>query len=126
MRTNVGSVQPEDPKAKGKKAVIVPPVLAPLGGVRLCSYCKITVADRTESSTAQGVQAVDQDECASQVLPPLGDGVPHPVQAHVELLDYVTVAVTNVGGPGQEEVISWFPHALECSYDRKDSVIKGT
>lgn len=78
----------------------------------MCSYCKITVADGTEGSTSECVQAVDQDECASQVLPPLGDGVPHPVQAHMELLDYIPVTVANMGGPGQEEVIGWFPHAL--------------
>lgn len=30
----------------------------------------------------------------------------------MKLLDYVPVAVTNVGGPGQEEVVGWFPHAL--------------
>lgn len=90
-------------------------MLALPGGVRLCSYCEIPTADGTEGGTAEGVQAVDQDECASQVLPPLGDGVPHPVQAHVELLDHITVAVTNVGGPGQEEVIGRLPHALEGS-----------
>lgn len=46
------------------------------------------------------------------MLPPFGDGVPHLVKAHVKLLDYVPVAVANVGGPGQEEVVGWFPHAL--------------
>lgn len=46
------------------------------------------------------------------MLPPFGDGVPHLVQAHMKLLDDVPVAVANVGGPGQEEVVGWFPHAL--------------
>lgn len=51
------------------------------------------------------------------MLPPLGDGAPHLVQAEVELLDHVSVAVPDVGGPGQEEVVGWLPHALK-GWDR--------
>lgn len=47
------------------------------------------------------------------MLPPFGDGVPHLVQAEVELLDHVTVAVPNMGGPRQEKVIGWLPHGLK-------------
>lgn len=46
------------------------------------------------------------------MLPPLGDGVPHLVQAEVQLLDHVTVAVPDVGRPRQEEVVGWLPHGL--------------
>lgn len=51
------------------------------------------------------------------MLPPLGDRVPHLVQAEVELLDHVSVAVPHMGGPGQEEVVRRLPHALK-SWDR--------
>ena len=47
------------------------------------------------------------------MLPPLGDRVPHLVQADVELLDHVAVAVSDVGRPSQQEVVGWLPHALK-------------
>lgn len=83
------------------------------------SNSEISVTDGTEGRTSERVQAVDQDQCACQVLPPFGDGVPHLVKAHMKLLDYVPVAVANVGGPGQEEVVGWFPHALRMERRRR-------
>lgn len=80
---------------------------------RYCSHGKVSVPRGAEGGTAEGVEAVDEDERAGQVLPPLGDGVPHLVQAQVELLDHVSVAVPHVGGPGQEEVVRRLPHALK-------------
>lgn len=47
------------------------------------------------------------------MFPPLSDGVPHFVQAVVEFLDHVPVAVPNVGRPRQQEIIRWFPHGLK-------------
>lgn len=82
-----------------------------------CSHSEISVSDGTEGGTAEGIQAVDKDQRAGQVLPPLGDGVPHLVQAEVELLDHVSVAVPDVGGPRQEEVVGRLPHALK-GWDR--------
>lgn len=73
---------------------------------------KVTIAGGTEGCTLEDVEAVDQDERASQVLPSLGDGVPHLVQTHVELLDDIAIAVPNVRCPRQQEVIGWFPHGL--------------
>lgn len=83
------------------------------------SDSKISVTDGTEGRAPERVQAVDQDQCACQVLPPFGDGVPHLVKAHMKLLDYVPVAVANVGGPGQEEVVGRFPHALRMERRRR-------
>lgn len=85
------------------------------------SHGEISVSSGAEGGAAEAVQAVDQDQRARQVLPPFGDGVPHPVQAHVELLDDVAVAVSNVGGPGEEEVIRWLPHALRTEQSRERS-----
>lgn len=84
------------------------------------SHSEISVPDGAEGGASEAVQAVDQDERARQVLPPFGDGVPHPVQAHVKLLDHIPVAVANVGGPGQEEVVGWFPHALRTEVRREE------
>lgn len=87
---------------------------------------EIPVTDRGEGGASEAVQAVDQDQRARQVLPAFGDGVPHPVQAGVELLDHVPVAVADVGGPGQQEVVGWLPHALrrteESSGEKKRSL----
>lgn len=77
------------------------------------SHSEVPVSHGAEGGAAEGIQAVDEDQRAGQVLPPLGDGVPHPVQAEVELLDHVPVAVPDVGSPRQEEVVGWFPHALK-------------
>lgn len=66
-----------------------------------------------EGRAPQGVQAVDQDERASQVLPAFGDGVLHLVQAHVQLLDHIPVAVPNLGSPRHQEVVGWLPHGLQ-------------
>lgn len=79
------------------------------------SHSKISISCRTEGRTAKGIEAVDKYKCARQVLPPLGDGVPHLVQAKVELLDHISVAIPNMGSPRQQEVIGWFPHRLKGS-----------
>lgn len=100
------SFAPPPPTKKSRGSESTP--AAPLG-----SYREISVPNGTEGGTAEGIQAVDQDERPSQVLPPLGDGVPHPVQAQVKLLDHVSVAVTDMGRPGQEEVVGRLPHALK-------------
>lgn len=63
-----------------------------------------------EGGAPEHIQAVDEDERARQVFPALGDGALHLVQAHVQLLDHVPVAVPNLGRPGQQEVIGWLPH----------------
>ena len=65
-----------------------------------------------EGGAPQGVQAVDQDECARQVLPAFGDGVLHLVQAHVQLLDHVPVAVPDLSRPRDQEVVRRLPHGL--------------
>lgn len=83
------------------------------------SHSEISVPDGTEGGASEAIQAVDQDQRARQVLPPFGDGVPHPVKAHVKLLDHVAVAVANVGGPGQQEVVGGFPHALRTEVSRE-------
>lgn len=90
---------------------------SPTGSQR--SHSEVSVPDGAEGGASEAVQAVDQDQRARQVLPPFGDGVPHPVKAHVKLLDDVAVAVANVGGPGQEEVVGWFPHALRTEVSRE-------
>lgn len=45
------------------------------------SHSKISVSRRTESCTAEGVEAVDKYKCPGEVFPSLGDGVPHLIQA---------------------------------------------
>lgn len=73
----------------------------------------VFLSSGAEGRAPQGVQAVDQDQCASQVLPAFGDGVLHLVQAHVQLLDHIPVAVANLGSPRHQEVIGWLPHGLQ-------------
>lgn len=85
-----------------------------------CSDSKISVSGGAEGGAAEGVEAVNEDERAGQVLPPLGDGVPHLVQAQVELLDHVPVAVPDVGRPRQQEVVRRLPHGLKG--EEKDKV----
>jgi len=66
-----------------------------------------------EGGAPQGLQAVDEEERAGQVLPALGDGVLHLVDAHVQLLDHVSVAVADLSGPRDQEVIRRLPHGLQ-------------
>lgn len=69
------------------------------GGAR--SNHKVVLVGRTEGSRSQDVQGVHEDEGAREVLPALGDGVLHPVQAGVQLLDDIPVAVPDLVAPGQ-------------------------
>ena len=69
--------------------------------------------DGAEGGASECVQAVDQDEGASQVLPTPGDGVLHLVQAQVELLDHIPIAVPYLGSPCYQKVICRLPHGLE-------------
>lgn len=62
---------------------------------------KVVLVGRTEGSRSQDVQGVHEDEGACEVLPALGDGVLHLVQAGVQLLDDVPVAVPDLVAPGQ-------------------------
>jgi len=66
-----------------------------------------------EGGAPQRLQAVDKDEGARQVLPAFSDGVLHFVQAHVQLLDHVSVAVADLSGPRDQEVIRRLPHGLQ-------------
>lgn len=73
----------------------------------------VVLSGGAEGRAPQGIQAVDQDERASQVLPAFGDGVLHLVQAYVQLLDHIPVAVTDLGSPCDQEVVGWLPHGLQ-------------
>ena len=68
---------------------------------------------RAEGRAPQGVQAVDQDEGPCQVSPALGDGVLHLVQAQVQLLQDVPVAVPDLSRPRHQEVVRRLPHGLK-------------
>lgn len=70
------------------------------------------VLSRTEGRAPQGVQAVDQDQGASQVLPPLGYRVLHLVQTQMKLLDHVSVTVPDLSRPRHQEVVRRLPHGL--------------
>lgn len=75
-------------------------------------YGKIILRGGAEGGASEHVQAVDEDEGAGQVLPSLGDGVLHTVQAQVQLLNHIAVAVPDLGRPCQQEVVRWLPHCL--------------
>lgn len=87
----------------------------------------VVLSGGAEGGAPQGVQAVDQDECASQVFPAFGDGVLHLVQAHVQLLDHIPVAVTDLSGPRDQEVIRRLPHGLQTERGQShDRVLQGS
>lgn len=65
-----------------------------------------------EGGAPQHVEAVDEDECACEMFPALGDGVLHAVQTQLELLDHVAVAVADLSRPRQQEVVRRLPHGL--------------
>lgn len=73
----------------------------------------VVLSRGAESRAPQDIQAVDQDERASQVLPAFGDGVLHLVQAHVKLLDHIPVAIANLSCPRDQEVVCRLPHGLQ-------------
>lgn len=93
------------------------------GGTR--SNHKVVLVGRTKGSCSQDVQGVHEDEGACEVLPALGDGVLHPVQASVQLLDDVPVAVPDLVAPGQQKVIRGFPHGLHRGVVRNGSREQG-
>lgn len=55
----------------------------------------------TESGRSQDVQGVDHDQGPCEVFPALGDGVFHLIQASVQLLDDIPVAVPDLVAPGE-------------------------
>lgn len=61
---------------------------------------EVVVVGRTEGSCSQNVQGVHQDQSPREVFPTLGDGVFHLVQAYVQLLDDIPVAVPDLVAPG--------------------------
>lgn len=69
------------------------------GGTR--SNHKVVLVRRAEGSCSQNVQGVHQDQRPREVFPALGDGVLHPVQACVQLLDDIPVAVPDLVAPGE-------------------------
>lgn len=93
------------------------------GGRRACAPGKqqaggtsdheVVLVRGAEGSCSQNVQTVHQDQGPREVFPALGDGVLHPVQARVQLLDDIAVAVPDLVAPGQQEVIRGFPHGLD-------------
>lgn len=84
----------------------------PLNGI-------LSLSSRAEGGEAQDVQAIDQDQCASQMFPAFGDRILHLVQACVQLLYHISVAVTNLRSPCDQEVIRWLPHGLGKYRDHK-------
>lgn len=81
---------------------------------------KVILRGGTEGGAPEHVKAVDEDDCSCEVLPPLGDGVLHAVQAQVQLLDHVPVTVANLGRPRQQEVVRRLPHGLGSGEDGND------
>lgn len=79
----------------------------------------VVLSRGAEGRAPQGIQAVDQDERAGQVLPALGDGVLHLVQAYVQLLDHVPVAVADLSRPRDQEVVGRLPHGLQRERETK-------
>lgn len=67
----------------------------------------------TEGRGSQDVQGVYQDQGPREVLPALGDGVLHLVQADVQFLDDIPVAVPYLVAPGEEKVVGGLPHGLD-------------
>lgn len=72
----------------------------------------VILGGRAKGRTSQRIETVHQDQCSCQVLPAFGDGVLHSVKAKVQLLDHVTVTVTNLRCPCNQEVVCWLPHGL--------------
>lgn len=73
---------------------------------------EVVLRGRTKGRAPEHVQAVDEDEGTSEVLPAFGKGVLHAVQAQVQLLDHVTVTVPDLSRPRQQEVVRRLPHGL--------------
>lgn len=74
---------------------------AAAGGGTPRSNHKVVLVRGTEGSCSQNVQGVHQDQRPREVFPALGDGVLHPVQACVQLLDDIPVAVADLVTPGE-------------------------
>lgn len=73
----------------------------------------------TKGRASKQVEAIDEDKGAGEVFPAFGDGILHPVQAHVQFVDDIAVTVPNLSGPRQQEVIGWFPHGLKLRDEYK-------
>lgn len=76
-------------------------------------YGTIILRGGTEGGAPQKIQAVDKNEGTSDVSPPLGDGVLHFVQACVKFLNHISIAISNLSRPCDQEVIGRFPHGLK-------------
>ena len=78
-----------------------------------CSNHEVIMVHGTEGRGSQDVQGVYQDQGPREVLPALGDGVLHLVQADVQFLDDIPVAVPDLVAPGEEKVVGGLPHGLD-------------
>lgn len=74
---------------------------------------EVILRGRTKGRASKQVEAIDKDKGAGEVFPAFGDGILHPVQAHVQFVDDIAVTVPNLSSPRQQEVVGWFPHGLK-------------